>query len=196
MKLKRVNKQDCTRRGGTLNPSMDRRRFLGTAGLGLGAGLAALSTPSMVREAKASPEARPKAGVKTEQYKTICGNCAVGCGIIGEVQNGVWVGQEPWYEHPINRGSLCSKGAGAREHVVNDKRLRYPMKLEGGKWKRLSWDQALTEITDKLKEIRAKDGPDAMMILGSAHHTNEAAYALRKFAGFWGSNNIDHQARI
>jgi formate dehydrogenase major subunit len=79
---------------------------------------------------------------------------------------------------------------------VNDKRLRYPMKLEGGKWKRLSWDQAMSEVTDKLKAIRGKYGPDSMMILGSAHHGNETAYALRKFAAFWGSNNIDHQARI
>jgi formate dehydrogenase major subunit len=54
----------------------------------------------------------------------------------------------------------------------------------------------MSEISDKLKEIRKKHGPDALMILGSAHHTNEASYALRKFAAFWGSNNIDHQARI
>jgi len=174
-----------------MNPSVARRRFLGAAGLGLG--LATVGS-SLVREAKA---ASPMAGSgDLKQVKTICGNCAVGCGIIGETQNDVWVSQEPWYEHPINAGSLCSKGAGAREHVVNEKRLRYPMKLEGGKWKRLSWDQAMSEVTDKLKAIRDKHGPDALMILGSAHHTNEASYALRKFAGFWGSNNIDHQARI
>jgi formate dehydrogenase major subunit len=147
--------------------------------------------PTLVKEAKAAGSAP-----KHEQIKTICGNCAVGCGFIGEVQNGVWVGQEPWFEHPINQGSLCSKGAGAREHVVNEKRLRYPMKLEGGKWKRVSWDTAMGEISSKLKDIRKKYGPDAMMILGSAHHGNETAYALRKFAAYWGTNNIDHQARI
>lgn len=195
MKLKRVESQSCSKAGASrlrsLNPTMARRKFLGAAGLGLG--LATMG-PSLVREAKA---ATPGAGTgPITQAKTICGNCAVGCGIISEVQNGVWVGQEPWYEHPINAGSLCSKGASAREHVVNEKRLKHPMKKEGGRWKRLSWDQAMTEITDKLKEIRAKHGPDALMILGSAHHGNETAYALRKFAGFWGSNNIDHQARI
>ncbi len=171
-----------------LNPHIARRKFLGAAGLGLG--LAAVG-PSLVKEAKAA-----KAPPKAEQIKTICGNCAVGCGFIGEVRNGVWVGQEPWFEHPINSGSLCSKGAGAIEHVVNEKRLKHPMKLEGGKWKKVSWDTAMSEIAAKLKDIRKKHGPDAMMILGSAHHTNEGAYALRKFAAFWGSNNIDHQARI
>lgn len=179
-----------------LNPHIDRRNFLRAAGLGgLGAGLYALSGPSLVREVEAQPkgESQPP---KLEQHKTICSNCAVGCGFIGEVQNGVWASQEPWFEHPINLGSLCSKGSAAREHVISEKRLRYPMKLEGGKWKRLSWDQAMSEITAKLQDIRKRYGPDGIMILGSAHHTNETAYALRKFAAFWGTNNVDHQARI
>lgn len=175
-----------------LNPRVDRRRFLRAAGLGMG--LAAAAVPPLVREVEAAEN-----GVKApqhEQYKTICSNCAVGCGFIGEVQNGVWVGQEPWFEHPINLGSLCSKGAAAREHVISEKRLRYPMKLDDGKWVRISWEQALDEVTAKLKTIRGQHGPDALMLLGSAHHNNETAYALRKFAAFWGSNNIDHQARI
>ena len=192
MKLTRVTESEGAKLksgwSAALNPQIARRKFLGAAGLGLG--LAAVG-PTLVKEAKAA-----KSAPKPEQIKTICGNCAVGCGFIGEVENGVWTAQEPWFEHPINQGSLCSKGAGAREHVVNEKRLRYPMKLEGGKWKRVSWDTAMSEISDKLKDIRKKYGPDSMMILGSAHHNNESAYALRKFAAFWGSNNIDHQARI
>jgi formate dehydrogenase major subunit len=174
--------------GGALNPEVSRRKFLAAAGVGLGA--AALA-PSLVRTAKAQGAAG-----KPEYIKTICSNCATGCGFIGEVRNGVWTSQEPWFEHPINLGSLCSKGTAAREHVISEKRLRYPMKLEGGKWKRIPWDTAMSEITAKLQDIRAKHGPDALMILGSAHHTNEMCYSLRKFSAFWGSNNVDHQARI
>ncbi len=174
----------------SFDPVVKRRGFLRKAGIGLGVGAVASILPrAMVREAKAASAPKPP---KLEQHKTICGNCAVGCGVIGEVQNGVWVSQEPWFEHPINLGSLCSKGAAAREHVISEKRLRYPMKLEGGKWKRLSWDQAMTEITAKIQAIRKKHGPDALMILGSAHHNNEMAYGIRKFAALWGSNNIDH----
>lgn len=175
------------------NPNVDRRRFLRAAGLGMGV---AATMPSLVKEVEAAKEPVAVKAPEHEQYKTICGNCAVGCGLIGEVQNGVWVGQEPWFEHPVNLGSLCSKGASAREHVISEKRLRYPMKLVDGKWQRIDWDQALDEISVKLKAIRDEHGPDSMMILGSAHHGNETAYALRKFAAFWGSNNIDHQARI
>ncbi len=118
-----------------LNPRVDRRRFLRAAGLGMG--LAAAAAPSLVREVEAAKEDVVNSP-QHEQHKTICGTCSVGCGFVGEVQNGVWVGQEPWFEHPINLGSLCSKGAAAREHVISEKRLRYPMKLEDGKWKRIS----------------------------------------------------------
>ncbi len=179
-----------------LNPHIDRRNFLRAAGLGgLGMGLYALSGPSLVKEVEAQGKSEPQPP-KLDQFKTICVKCAVGCGLIGEVQNGVWVSQEPWFEHPINLGSLCSKGAAARSVVASEKRLRYPMKLDGGKWKRISWDQAMSEISAKLVELRKKYGPDSLQINYSAHMSNENGYAIRKFAGFWGSNNCDHQARI
>lgn len=179
-----------------LNPHIDRRNFLRAAGLGgLGMGLYALSGPSLVKEVEAQGKTDPQAP-KLEQHKTICTKCAVGCGLIGEVQNGVWVSQEPWFEHPINQGSLCSKGAAARSAVISEKRLRYPMKLEGGKWKRLSWDQALTEISAKMLELRKKYGPDMLHINFSAHQSNENGFAIRKWAGMWGTNNADFQARI
>jgi formate dehydrogenase major subunit len=179
-----------------LNPHIDRRNFLRAAGLGgLGAGLYALSGPSLVKEVEAQGQAGPQAP-KLEEFKTICTKCAVGCGLIGEVQNGVWVSQEPWFEHPINQGSLCSKGAAARSSVISEKRLRYPMKLEGGKWKRLSWDQALSEVSAKMLELRQKYGPDMLHINFSAHQSNENGFAIRKWAGMWGTNNADFQARI
>jgi anaerobic selenocysteine-containing dehydrogenase len=60
----------------------------------------------------------------------------------------------------INRGSHCAKGAAAREIVHGDRRLKYPMKLVNGQWTRLSWDQAINEIGDKLAAIREKSGPE------------------------------------
>jgi len=194
MTLRRVRSSDSARTSlaERLNPLMDRRRFLKTAGVGAGVGVAASLVPNPIfREASAT--VKPP---ELTQIKAICNNCAVGCGFIGEVQDGVWVSQEPWFDHPVNLGSLCSKGAAARSKVISEKRLRYPMKLAGGKWQRISWDQAMSEITAKLVELRKKYGPDTLMINGSAHHNNEMAYALRKFGAFWGSNNIDHQARI
>jgi formate dehydrogenase major subunit len=128
--------------------------------------------------------------------KNVCTHCSVGCTVIAKVANGVWSGQEPGWDSPINRGSHCCKGAAVRDDVLSERRLRYPMKLVNGAWVRLSWDQAINEIGDKLLEIRAKSGPDSVYWLGSAKFTNEAAYLYRKFGAFWGTNNVDHQARI
>ncbi|RLG58050.1 MAG: molybdopterin oxidoreductase, partial [Candidatus Hydrothermarchaeota archaeon] len=128
--------------------------------------------------------------------KTVCIHCAVGCGVLAKVKNDLLIGVEPWVEHPVNAGSLCSKGAAIAEIVTSERRLKYPMKKEAGRWVKIKWDDALDEIAGKLKEIREKYGPDSVMFLGSAKVTNEEAYLFRKFAAFWGTNNVDHQARI
>jgi len=173
---------------------MDRRAFLRNSGLTAG-GLAALSTLTFggVRKAEAGPVAPDVAIVRK---KNMCTHCSVGCSVIAEVQNGVWVGQEPCWESPINRGTHCAKGAASRELVKGERRLKSPLKLVNGEWQKVSWDQAIDEIGNKMMEIREKSGPDSVYLLGSAKFTNEAAYLFRKFAAFWGTNSIDHQARI
>jgi formate dehydrogenase major subunit len=175
--------------------SVDRRDFLRRSGLAAG-GLAMLGTlsPGSVRKAEAGPPPAP--GATVTRHKNVCTHCSVGCTVIAEVADGVWTGQEPGWDSPINRGSHCAKGAAVRDDVLSERRLRYPMKLVNGKWNRLSWDQAIDEIGDKLMEIRAKSGPESVYWLGSAKFTNEAAYLNRKLAAFWGTNNSDHQARI
>jgi formate dehydrogenase major subunit len=190
------------RRGAFLNAlpvqargSPDRRSFLLRSGVAAG-GFAALGTLPLiaVRKAEAGPPPPPDAAVTVR--KNICTHCSVGCTVIAHVANGVWIGQEPAWDSPINRGSHCAKGAAVRDDVSSERRLRYPVKLVGGAWQRISWDQAIDEIGNKLLEIRAKSGPDSVYYLGSAKFTNEAAYLNRKFAAFWGTNNSDHQARI
>jgi len=178
---------------GRAGEQLDRRAFLRRSGLAAG-GLTALGALPLasVRKAEAAGSFQPGAAMR----KNICTHCAVGCTVIAEVANGVWVGQEPGWDSPINRGSHCAKGAAVRELVHGDRRLRYPMKMAGGQWTRISWDQAINEIGDKLNEIRAKSGSDAVYWLGSAKFSNEGAYLFRKLAAFWGTNNVDHQARI
>ncbi len=174
---------------------LDRRAFLRRSGLAAGslAALGALPLGS-VRKAEAGPP--PAAGAAVTLRKNICTHCSVGCTVIAEVSNGVWVGQEPGWDSPITRGSHCAKGAATRELVHGDRRLRYPMKMVNGQWTRISWDVAINEIGDKLMEIRGKSGADSVYWLGSAKFTNEGSYLNRKLAAYWGTNNSDHQARI
>jgi len=174
--------------------SIDRRTFLRRSGLAAG-GLAALGTLPLagVRRAEAAAGPAPANAIIRQN---ICTHCSVGCTVLAEVSNGVWVGQEPGWDSPISRGSHCAKGAATREIAHGERRLKYPVKLVGGRWERISWDTAINEIGDKLLEIRQKSGPDSVYWLGSAKFTNESAYLNRKFAAFWGTNNSDHQARI
>ncbi len=177
---------------------LDRRGFLRQAGLG-GAGLAALGTagglaPGRARAAEKMNNIDHSKPV--QNIKNVCTHCSVGCSVIAEVQNGVWVGQEPAWESPINRGTHCAKGASVRELVHGERRLKYPLKLVDGEWKRLSWDQAMGEIAAKLLELREHSTPESVFWLGSAKFTNEASYLFRKLGAFWGTNTVDHQARI
>ena len=177
---------------GVIGGSMDRRTFLKRSGVTAGGAVLASAVPlGMVKEAKAQSAVKAM-----KKIKSVCTHCAVGCTVIAEVDNGVWVGQEPGFDSPINLGAHCAKGASVREHAHNERRLRYPMKLSGGKWVKLSWDQAINEIGDKMLEIRKTSGPDSVYWLGSAKFSNEQSYLFRKFYAFWGSNNGDHQARI
>jgi len=172
--------------------SVDRRSFLRGSGLAIG-GLAAIgATAGSVT--KASAQSAVNSAVST--VKSVCTNCSVGCTVMAEVDNGVWTGQEPGFDSPFNLGAHCAKGASAREAAHGERRLKYPMKKEGGEWKRISWEQAINEIGDGMMDIRKESGPDSVYWLGSAKFSNEQSYLFRKFAAYWGSNNVDHQARI
>ncbi len=180
---------------GQSSGGLDRRTFLRRSGL-VASGLATLGALPLagVRQAHAGPPPRPGAPVAVR--KNICTHCSVGCTVTAEVQNDVWIGQEPSWDSPFNRGSHCAKGASVRELVHSDRRLKYPLKLVNGQWTRTSWDKAIDEIGDKILQIREKSGPDAVYWLGSAKMTNEGSYLFRKLGAFWGTNNTDHQARI
>ncbi len=182
---------------GMTGRTIDRRAFLKRSGIAVGAGAAVSQLPfNIVSEAQAQDKAAP-AG-KIEVKRTICTHCSVGCAIDAVVQDGVWVRQEPVFDSPINLGAHCAKGASIREHgIVHDShRLKSPMKLVGGKWQKISWDAALTEVSQKMLDIKKKDGPDATFWIGSSKHNNEQAYLFRKFVSMFGTNNMDHQARI
>src|SRR5579875_2138482 len=158
--------------------AIDRRAFLKRSGLAAGGLAAAAALPlSLVRRAEA---AAPAAAHNVKSVKTVCTHCSVCCTVMATVENGVWTRQEPGYDSPFNLGAHCAKGASIREHAHSERRLRYPMKLVDGKWKRIDWNTAINEIGDRLLEIRQKSGPDSVYWLGGSKHSNEGAYLYRK----------------
>ena len=90
---------------------VDRRAFLKGSGLAVGGlATAAALVGSNVKSVQASVSSAAVA-----MKKTVCTHCSVGCTVMAEVQNGVWTGQEPGWDSPINLGAHCAKGASVRE---------------------------------------------------------------------------------
>jgi len=89
----------------------------------------------------------------TEQsrVRTICRSCGHGgCGVYAVVEDGKVVKIQPDKEHPVSKGYTCKKAHGSIELQYHPDRLRYPMRRAGargeGKWERISWEEALTEV--------------------------------------------------
>jgi len=178
-----------------MSPKIGRRSFLKLAAIGAGIGAtSSLALGKAMRPATAEEIRNPFPGSK--RVKTVCSICSAGCGIIAEVQNGTWVRQDVAQDHPISEGSHCCKGIDQIELVKSRQRVKFPMKKVNGQWKRISWDTAVDEISAKMLELRKESGPDMTMFLGSAKFNLQQAYYYRKFAAMWGTNNVDHVARI
>src|SRR3954454_601528 len=162
-----------------------RRSFLQASAFA--AGVAALvrgRPPQVIADAQAQVTAAP-GPAPIEVKHTVCSHCSVGCSVEAVVQNGVWIRQDTAFDSPINMGAHCAKGASVREHGHGEHRLRYPMKMVNGKYERISWDQAIAEVGDKLLQIRQQSGQDAVFWIGSSKHNNEQSYLLRKFVSMW-----------
>ena len=168
--------------------------LLGSLGLGFG--------PSAVVAA----EVRPQRGKITT---TICPFCGVGCGQIVEVRDGRIVGIEGDPDHPINEGSLCSKGAALYQVHHNERRLRRVRYRKPGAsdWQELSWDQAIKMIAERVKKSRDETWVgqrDGLMInhtsgiacLGGAALDSEECYLISKAMRGLGVVWLEHQARI
>ena len=188
---------------------ISRRQFLKASGAGAG-GILFLKTLNpdavLARPAKVSP-LRKKIGEKT----TICPYDASGCGFIVAAENGKVVNIEGDPDHPINRGAACAKGASLRQlGADNPRRLSKVLyRRPGGvEWEEKSWDWALNQIANRVKETRdahwreRDDGgyrvnrTEAIASVGGAALDNEECYLLVKMLRSLGLVYIEHQARI
>ena len=127
---------------------------------------------------------------------TICPYCGVGCAFYIVVENGRAIGLEYMTDHPVNQGSLCSKGNAALEILGHPERLTQPLIKSTGGFRQASWEEALGLIGQRLSTIRQTTGPDALGFLASAKCTNEENYLFQKLARCLGTHHVDHCARL
>ncbi|QPG48597.1 formate dehydrogenase subunit alpha [Saccharolobus solfataricus] len=131
-----------------------------------------------------------------EIRKTICPFCGVGCGLEFYVENNFIFRVSPSQEHIISRGHVCGKGAVAPEVIYAWDRLTYPLKRVKDTFIRVTWDEAIYEIANKLKDIKSKYGPETIAFYGGCQNTLEEGYSFMKLARALGSNNVDSCARV
>jgi formate dehydrogenase major subunit len=184
---------------------ISRRDFLKFSGgaVAAGAATAGVASPAEARKRRLHTKG---ATVTT----TICPYCAVGCGILVYTKGGKVINTEGDPDHPINEGTLCSKGAALYQWVNNPKRLTKPMYRAPGatSFKEVEWDWTLDEIAKRIKSSRDRtfveknakgqvvNRTDGIASVGSAALDNEECYLLQKWLRSLGLVYIEHQARI
>lgn len=138
---------------------------------------------------KSSPE--KEALVVDDRRKAICWGCHMQCGVLAHLDQGKIIklrGDPDYY----TKGSFCDRGARFVEHLYHPDRLNYPMKRVGergqGKWQKVSWDQALDEIAEKLKKIKEVYGAEALATTGGTARGSQETFKER-FMYIFGSPN-------
>jgi thiosulfate reductase / polysulfide reductase chain A len=129
---------------------------------------------------------------------TFCTLCPQHCGMLIKVEDGVPVAFDGDANNPVAKGKLCIKGTAAIEVHEHPDRINYPLKRIGkrgeGHWERISWDQALDEIADKLRDLRDREGPETLATLGGTHK-GPGDWSSWRFACDFGSPNFVSQGR-
>jgi formate dehydrogenase major subunit len=154
---------------------------------------------------------------RASETRSTCPYCAVGCGTIiytiGDKAKNVTaqvVHVEGDPDHPTNRGTLCPKGSSLQQEIMNDRRLLKPLvrRPGGTDWEDISWDQALTEIAQKVKKTRddtfvEKDAAgrtvnrlESVAFIGGCTDTNEFNYLVVKAMRALGVTHLENQARV
>jgi len=154
---------------------------------------------------------------RTTETRSTCPYCSVSCGVIihtlgdkakNTIPQVVHVEGDP--DHPINRGTLCPKGASLEQDILNERRLSQPQVRRPGSdhWEDISWDAAISEIARKVKDARdatfvEKDDQgytvnrcEGIGWTGGCTDTNELNYLAVKAMRGLGVCYFETQARV
>src|ERR1700709_2786076 len=194
--------------------TMNRRQFLKVSTTTLaGSSLALLG----FSPAPALAEVRQYKLSRTTETRNTCTYCSVGCGILmyglgdgakNAKSSIIHIEGDP--DHPVNRGTLCPKGASLLDFVHSKGPLQYPEYRAPGsdKWERLSWEDALTRIAKRMKQDRdtnfVEKTPDGNTVnrwlttgmLAASASSNEVGYLTQKAVRSMGLLSFDNQARV
>lgn len=131
-----------------------------------------------------------------EKIPGMCQLCSTVCGIVGYVKDDRIIKIEGNPNDPNSRGHLCARGHAGLNHQYHPERLLYPLKRVGargeGKWKRISWDEALDEIASKLKAVRESGHPEEFAFHQGRQRSKDA---LKRFLDAFGTKTqLSHRS--
>lgn len=134
-----------------------------------------------------------------ELIRSTCGMCQMACGMLIHLEDGNPIKVEGDPNHPVNKGVLCVKGEAALQLLYHPDRLKYPLKRVGkrgeGKWRQVTWDEALSNVASELTRIKNGYGPEAIAFIRGAAKGMQEDYMTR-FANLFGSPNISSMAHL
>ena len=119
----------------------------------------------------------------TEETITYCRVCEVYCGLVATVEDGRVTRLRPDDDHVASRGYICPKGAVFHEVTHDPDRVLHPLKRTEEGWQRISWEQAITEIAERLNRIRARTGPTRSLSTTAIRAAGPTAIASSRRAG-------------
>ncbi|QKQ99077.1 formate dehydrogenase subunit alpha [Metallosphaera tengchongensis] len=133
---------------------------------------------------------------RIKRTKTVCTYCGVGCSFEVWTKGRKILKIEPRPESPANGVLTCVKGKFGWDFVNSEDRLRVPLIRDGDKFREATWEEAISLVARKMKEIKEKYGPDSLGFVASDKMSNEEAYLLQKLArAVVGTNNVDNSSR-
>jgi anaerobic selenocysteine-containing dehydrogenase len=137
----------------------------------------------------------PWAGV----VRSTCTLCSSGCGVLIHIEGGRPVKVEGDPEHQASRGALCVRGAASLEYLTSPKRLTRPLMRAGargeGKWREVSWDEALDAVASGLAKAKREYGPEAAVFIRGGAKGYQDRY-LARLANHFGSPNVTATSNI
>jgi anaerobic selenocysteine-containing dehydrogenase len=169
-------------------------------GLASGALLAAggeLISPSLAGAVKVEMGGKDfsyKTNKERTGIPTACWSCVTRCAAMGFVEDGRLVKMESNPKSIRTEGKMCSKGQSGVNEVYFPDRILYPMKRAGargsGKWKRITWDEALTELAGKMKKLRDDGHPEKFMFHYGRMKASSSKLIKSVFLGTYGTKTV------
>jgi len=153
-----------------------------------------------IKLAKGGKDFSPETGKERQMIPSACWSCVTRDSMIGYVEDGRLVKLEGQPNSIRGKGKICAKGAAGINQLYDPDRVLYPMKRAGkrgaGKWKRISWEEALTDLAARLKKLRDEGHPEKFMFHYGRMKASSSKIVKSAFLGAYGTGTIGNHTTI